>query len=53
VPRSIGFVVSAQLATYAELGTVLGAEDLYDLLEILAVDRHNERVMQKRAATRG
>ncbi|OIQ97218.1 hypothetical protein GALL_207720 [mine drainage metagenome] len=41
VPRALAAVISARLATLAELETRLGAEDLYDLLEILAVDAHN------------
>ena len=28
-----------------ELTSTLGLEDLYDLLEILAVDAHNDRVL--------
>lgn len=42
-------MVSARLATLHELDTIYGVEDLYDLLEILAVDNHNRRlVMQAR-----
>lgn len=33
----------------AELSTVLGVKDLYDLLEIAAVQSHNARVAQKQA----
>jgi hypothetical protein len=44
VPRVIGVVVSSRLATLAELDSALGAEDLYDLLEIMMVDAHNERI---------
>ena len=47
VPVSIGVVVSSRLATLVELSTVLGGEDLYDLLEVLSVDAHNERVMSE------
>jgi len=43
VPRTIAAVVTAGLATYVELGTVLGGEDLQDLLEIAAVNAHNSR----------
>ena len=42
--RPIGTVVSSKLATLAELDTVLGAEDLYDLLEILTVDAQNRKI---------
>lgn len=44
VPRVIGAIVSARLATYAELQTVLGAEDAYDLLEVLSVDARNQQI---------
>jgi hypothetical protein len=30
-----------------ELQTVLGLRDLYDLIEIIVVDRHNEREAAK------
>lgn len=33
------------MATLHELDTVYGAKDLYDMLEVLAVDSHNERVL--------
>ena len=48
VPRVIAAVVSSRLATLVELDTVLGAEDLYMLLEILTVDAHNQRVADER-----
>lgn len=48
VPPRIGMVVSARLATLAELSTVLCLEDLVDLIEIMTVDAHNDRVMAKR-----
>lgn len=41
-------VVSSGLATMADLSTVLGVEDLCDLIEIARVDVHNRRVMAKR-----
>lgn len=34
--------MSSRLATLFELDTVYGSEDLYALLEIVAVDRHNQ-----------
>ena len=43
MPRAIASVVSGRLATLAELDTALGAQDLYDLLEIMAVDAYNSR----------
>lgn len=39
--------MSARLATLAELQTVYSLRDLFDLLEIIAVDRHNERIAAK------
>jgi hypothetical protein len=44
VPRVIGAVISSRLATKVELDTVLGSEDVYDLLEIVSVDAHNKNV---------
>jgi len=41
VPKALAAVVSSRLATLHELDTVYGTEDLYDLLEIAAVDAHN------------
>lgn len=45
VPGSIGAVISSGKATLVELKTVLGLEDVYDLLEIISVDAHNRRIM--------
>lgn len=47
VPPLIHMVVSNGRATMAELETVLGIEALHDLVEILRVDWHNERVLDK------
>lgn len=41
-------MISAGKATLAELSTVLSLEDLVDLVEIIMVDAHNERVREKR-----
>jgi len=41
-------VVSSRLATLAELDDAYGAEDLYLLLEVLAVDMHNQRIASDR-----
>jgi len=35
------------MATLHELGSVYGAQDLYDMLEILAVDSFNENAMSE------
>ncbi|AXC68277.1 transcription elongation factor GreA [Salmonella enterica subsp. diarizonae] len=47
VPRTIATVISSGKASKAELDSVLGVQDLWDLLEIIQVDAHNERVMQE------
>jgi len=47
VPRTIGAVISSKLATKVELDTVLGMEDVYDLLEIIMVDAHNKHIAEK------
>ena len=47
VPRTLGRVMSAGMARLHELDTVYGCEDLYDMLEVLAVDDHNRAVMQQ------
>lgn len=47
VPRTIGAVISSRLATMAEIETVLGMEDIYDLLEIITVDAHNKQIANK------
>lgn len=47
LPRAIGTVVSRKMATLFELQTHYGAEDLYNMLEILIVDNYNERVLSK------
>jgi len=44
VPPVIGTLVSARLATLTELQTVYGVEDAYNMLEVLKVDMHNERI---------
>lgn len=47
VPGSIGTVVSKGFATLHELDSVYGTQDLYDMLEIIAVDSHNQRIINK------
>ena len=43
-PR-IAAAVASKKATLAELSTVLSLEDLYDVLEMAAVDAHNDRIV--------
>lgn len=38
-------MVSTGKATLAELSTVYGVEDMYDLIEIITIDAHNSRVL--------
>jgi 4-diphosphocytidyl-2C-methyl-D-erythritol kinase len=47
VPATIGTVVSKGFATLHELESVYGTQDLYDMLEIIAVDSHNQRIINK------
>jgi hypothetical protein len=35
------------MATLHELDTIYGVEDLYDMIEILAVDAHNRIIVNK------
>lgn len=35
------------MATLHELQTVYGPQDLYDLLEVMAVDQYNENAMSE------
>lgn len=48
LPRTIGAVVSSNKASLHELGTSLGLEDLYMLLEVINVDAHNARIVAAR-----
>lgn len=45
VPRAIAIVLSSGKATLTEVSTTLGLEDMHDLLEIIAIDSHNDRVI--------
>lgn len=47
VPQSIGVVMSQKMATLHELQTVYGIEDVYDMLEVLNVDAHNQEIANK------
>lgn len=44
MPRSIARVISHGMAKPIELQTFYGAQDLYDMLEIIAVDNYNANV---------
>jgi hypothetical protein len=43
----VAAVVDAGYATLHELQTVYGTEDLYDMVEMIAVKRHNDAVWQQ------
>lgn len=45
----IGVVVSADKATLAECDTILSVEDVYLLLEVIAIDAHNKRMARAAA----
>ncbi len=47
MPPAIGMVLSSGKATLPDLDQ-MGLEDLCDLLEVIAVDAHNRRVLSKR-----
>ena len=47
VSRRIATVVSEKHATLHQMQTIYGLADLYDLLEIVAVDRHNQRIANR------
>lgn len=47
MPRSIGAVVSSGKATLYECQTVYGIKDMYDLLDIVLVDAHNNYQINK------
>ena len=47
-PQTIATVVSSRLATLHELDTVYGVEDLWILLEVNAVDRHNAYIVSQK-----
>ena len=48
LPQSIAVVVSSGHAKLHELQTIYGTRDLYDFLEIIAVDIENQRRLNAR-----
>jgi hypothetical protein len=42
-------IVSSGLATLAELQSVYGVKDAYQLCEVIAIDAHNRRELDKQA----
>lgn len=47
MPPILGAIISSNLASYHELETVYGVEDAYNLLEIINVNNHNQRAVDK------
>lgn len=47
VPKTIATAVSSEVVTLSDLATALSLEDLWDALEIVAVNRHNESILQR------
>lgn len=39
--------MSSKMATLYELQTIYGVEDVYDMLEVLNVDNHNQELANK------
>lgn len=47
VPTVIGAAISHRVATLHEMQTVYSLGDVYDMLEIVNVDAHNQRILSK------
>lgn len=45
VPPIIGAAISHKVATLHEMQTVYSIADVYDLLEIVNVDAHNQKLL--------
>jgi hypothetical protein len=48
MPPLIGVLISNKMATLKELQTFYGAEDAYNMLELLAVENHNKKIINDR-----
>jgi hypothetical protein len=45
----MGFLLSySKGALAAPLSTVLGLEDMYDLIEVISIDAHNDAILRRR-----
>lgn len=51
MPRLAAAVVP-RYASMHELATVYGVEDVYDMIEIAAVDAHNRNAVERHAAAK-
>lgn len=47
VTKRIGALLSHDKSLIGPLTTTLGLSDMYDLLEVIAVDNHNDHVVRK------
>lgn len=48
VPATVGAAVSHDKSLMGPLSSTIGLEGLYDILEVIAVDAHNARIIAKR-----
>lgn len=48
VTRAIGTAIGTGFVTWSELDAI-GVEDLWDIMEVSAVDAHNALILQERA----
>ena len=46
-------MIASGYATLHELQTIYGSEDLYDFLEVISIDAHNQRVVNELAEKEG
>lgn len=49
IPRQIGALISSGKATLEECSTVYSVEDVYLMLEVVAVDAHNRKMADEHA----
>ena len=50
VPPLIGMAISGRPQRLAELNTSLSVEDLHNIIEVVTVDAHNRRLIDKHNA---
>lgn len=48
MPPQLGFLISHDKSLLGPLSTTLGLQDMYDLIEVIMVDRYNDWVLAKR-----
>lgn len=48
MPPYIATVISAGMATLHEIDTAYGLEDVFDMLEIIAIDIHNKNLLNQK-----